>query len=479
MPSLAHLIFALGYTVAAIAVALMLRMGTPGLDRLTAALAGAVVFLFGALIHEVAARSQRDKAVARWLARLRSADEEVASGLDQLQDELRGLRGGAPAAPRQARPARPATPERAAASSPAPGAAAGPAPAAASASASAAPPRQPRPAAAEPAMVDAAGAGAAEAAGAATRAAERASVLAELRSLKDVLGRLRPRPPEPPPRAEPVVELPADGAGTEPAGLFPDRAAERGAAAQAAREAAVTEAVRATLAGERIEAMVQPVMALPQRRHRYSAVFPRLRLSDGSLVGPELYQPVAVRESMVAFIDNLLLFRAIQLAREAERRGTPQGVLCAISPDALAEPAFLDQFMQFMEHNQTLAARLTFVLPQSELLDDESPSLPAREELARMGFRFAMDSALHLDFDAPDLTRRHVRFLILDAPMLLDPIGPLGGIDSALALKHELDRNAVDLVISGIETEQQLVELLDLRLDLGQGPLFGEPKPLT
>jgi cyclic-di-GMP phosphodiesterase TipF (flagellum assembly factor) len=412
----------LGYTVVAIAVALTLPYGAQHVDRMTAILVGAIVFLFGALLHEVTARQQRDRSVARWLARLRSGDEEIAAGLDQLHEELRLVRGGPPAP-------KPQPPRKEAVPPPPP------------------PPPPPQPSA--------------------ERAAERASMIAELRSLKDVVTRLRSRPAEAPPaepapsRVEPMVE--------EPAPPGPRRPTER----------EVAEAVRATLTGERVEVLSQPVVTLPQRRHRHSAVFPRLRLADGTVVGPELYQPVAKAENMVAFIDNLLLFRCIQLAREAERRGQPIGVLCAISPDALSDEAFTGQFMQFMAHNQGLASRLVFVLPQSEVFDDESPPRPAMAELARLGFRFAMDAVVHLEFDAPDLVARHVRYLVLDAGMLLDPMAPLGGMDAALALKHELDRNAVDLIVAGIETEQQLVELLDLHLDLGQGPLFGEAKPLA
>jgi cyclic-di-GMP phosphodiesterase TipF (flagellum assembly factor) len=454
---LAHLVFALGYTVAAVAVALGLRQGMPGTDRLTGLLAGATVFLFGALMHEVAARHRRDKAVARWLARLRSGDEEIAAGLDQLHGELRALAGlaaagGQPPAghpqaaqPRSAQAApepRPASPRQPVQQ---------PAPHQPSPRQAAPAPEAPRPEPPAPAAVPS--------------AAERASLIAELRSLKDAMARARPAdPPAAPARVEPVLGAPPRD---------PDR--EHGAG----DEAALAEAVRATLTSERIEVMLQPIVTLPQRKHRLSVISARLRLGDGRLVGPEVYQPAARRGNVVAFIDNLLLFRCLQFTREAERRGQPPGVLCAVSPDALDDEAFTGQFVQFMAHNRNLASRLGFVLPQAELLDRPGPPRAAVDELAGLGFRFAMDAVAHLEFDAPDLVRRHVRTLVVDAALLLDPGGPLGGIDSALALKHELDRNAVDLVVSGIRTEQQLVELLDLRPDLGQGPLFGDARPLA
>ena len=46
------------------------------------------------------------------------------------------------------------------------------------------------------------------------------------------------------------------------------------------------------------------------------------------------------------------------------------------------------------------------------------------------------------------------------------------------SLKGAMDRQAMDLIVEKIETEEMLLELLDLKIDFGQGYLFGEPKPI-
>jgi cyclic-di-GMP phosphodiesterase TipF (flagellum assembly factor) len=47
------------------------------------------------------------------------------------------------------------------------------------------------------------------------------------------------------------------------------------------------------------------------------------------------------------------------------------------------------------------------------------------------------------------------------------------------ALKGALDREAMDLIVEKIETEEMLLDLLDLNIDFGQGYLFGEPRPTS
>lgn len=416
MSLIAHLLFALVYTVAAIAVALTLPYSVPSVDRPTALFAGAIVFLFGAILHEVTSRQQRDRSLARWLARLRSGDEELAAGLDRLNAELRDLRAGGTVRP-------------------------GP-------------------------------------------VTDTAALVAELRALR----RLVDRPSEAGGTKPGTGDAAGTGGETHPGAVVVETVKagsgaagppgpEPGSPEQAGENPAVLAAVRAALTGDRIEACVQPVVTLPQRKHRFYQVSARLLLEDGREIGPDVYLPVARRDGQVAFIDNLLLFRAIQLLREAERRSQQVGFFCVVTADSLADRAFVSQFAQFMGQNAALADKLMFELPQGELFDDASPARGMLDELGRLGFRFVMGDVTHLDFDAVDLVERHVRFVKLPAALLLDAPSPLGGLDAALALKHELERDAMDLIIDGIGSEQELVELLDLRPDFGQGALFGEPRP--
>jgi cyclic-di-GMP phosphodiesterase, flagellum assembly factor TipF len=418
MSSTAHALIALVYTVLAIAVALTLPYSAPSVEPVTALVIGGMVFLFGAILHEVAARQQRDKALARWLARLRSGDEELAAGLDQLSAELRGLHA-APRPPTGIPAGNPVRAERV--------------------EAVATPAQAPTP----PPPVS---------------AAELSLLARELRSLRSLVGGHTAAPPQEAPAEEGGREAPWDGDRLRPG------------------DVAVIEAVRAALSGDRVEAYIQPIVTLPQRRHRFYEVSARLRLDDGELE-PETYLPAARQEGLTAFIDNLLLFRTIQLLREADRRGQQVGFVCALTPDSLADGAFLHQFAQFMAQNTALAGRLMFELPQAELFDDAPAARAMLDELGRLGFRFVMSGLVHLDFDAADLSARHIRFVKLDAGMLLETPGPFGDLGSVVSLKHELERSAMDLIVTGIATEQQLVELLDFRFDFGQGSLFGEPKP--
>tara|TARA_B100000029_G_scaffold92098_1_gene82006 strand:+ start:1135 stop:1920 length:786 start_codon:yes stop_codon:yes gene_type:complete len=75
------------------------------------------------------------------------------------------------------------------------------------------------------------------------------------------------------------------------------------------------------------------------------------------------------------------------------------------------------------------------------------------------------------------LPQRKTRFMKVDAGILLsDP----HQIDSPIHiedLKEALKKSDIDLIAEEVESEQQVIGLLDLGLELAQGYLFGEPRP--
>ncbi|CAO3372828.1 EAL domain-containing protein [Azospirillum argentinense] len=236
---------------------------------------------------------------------------------------------------------------------------------------------------------------------------------------------------------------------------------------------AVLEAVRDALAADRIDIHLQPIVSLPQRKHRFFEVFSRVRAADGTLILPDRYLAIAERAGLMATIDNLLLVRCIQLIRETERRQHAIGFFCNMPAATLGDAEFMRQFLDLLVRNQTLVPKLAFELSQQELRAGGAVTMGILSQLARIGFRFSMDRVTDLDIDVDALLRHEIRYLKLDCGLLLDP---------ALAprvedLRRRLDGTGIDLIAGKIETEAQLDAILRGGIDFGQGYLFGEPRP--
>lgn len=237
-------------------------------------------------------------------------------------------------------------------------------------------------------------------------------------------------------------------------------------------DAAVLEAVRDALKADRIDVYLQPIVSLPQRKHRFYEVFSRVRAADGQQIMPDRYLDIAEREGLIATIDNLQLVRCVQLIRETERRQHAIGFFANISAATLADAEFMRQFLNMMAQNHALVPKLVFELSQHAVNAGGAVTMGILSQLARLGFRFSMDQVTDLAIDLDRLLRHEFRCIKLDRALVLDPANA-GRIRE---LRHRCAAEGIDLIVEKIETENQLVEVLDTGFDFGQGYLFGEPR---
>jgi cyclic-di-GMP phosphodiesterase TipF (flagellum assembly factor) len=238
----------------------------------------------------------------------------------------------------------------------------------------------------------------------------------------------------------------------------------------------VMSVVREAVKADRIEVFLQPVVSLPQRKLRFYEMFTRIRMPDGSFLTPDRYVKLAEQGGVIPGIDNLQLLRCIQMIRDSERRNSGLRFFCNISSNTLRDTGFMTELVQFLSQNSQLAPKLVFELAQEDLATMSADLVPVLDGLGRLGCRFSMDRVYSLDFPMSALTARKIRTVKIDSEVLLKEYQKQNGDARLMELKNQLDRVGVDLIVSKIETEEQLRELLDLNIDFGQGYLFGEPR---
>ena len=247
---------------------------------------------------------------------------------------------------------------------------------------------------------------------------------------------------------------------------------------------ALLETVREALSDNRVDLYLQPVVSLPQRRTVFYESFSRLRDASGRVMMPAEYLSVAEPEGLMPAIDNLLLFRCVQIVRRLAEKDRRVGIFCNVALTSLGDESFFPQFLEFLAENRDLSGALIFELGQSAF--DRRGSTESRNmgKLADLGFRFSLDKVSDLDLNFPDLARADVKFVKVSAEVLLSQVLEL---DGRLALRSLKDLNAADLadltrrygvelIAEKVETERQVVDVLELNIAYGQGNLFGEPK---
>ena len=260
--------------------------------------------------------------------------------------------------------------------------------------------------------------------------------------------------------------------------LFRSDAEEPPSAPPGALSEAETLAIlQSALSANRVELYAQPIVSLPQRKRRHFECLSRIRTDENEIVVPGVYVNVAERAGLIAGVDNMLLYRCVQLVRRVQRQNQNLGLFVNISGHTLADARFFREFVSFMAANRELAPSLIFEFAQAHVAGHDAKLRSDLEQLARLGFRFSMDQVSDLNIDVDDLAARRFRFVKIDAARLLAAVRAPDAPFDIKRFKAALDRNAIDLIVERIESEETLVELLDYNIDLGQGYLFGEPRP--
>jgi len=240
---------------------------------------------------------------------------------------------------------------------------------------------------------------------------------------------------------------------------------------------AILATVREALREDRIDLYLQPIVSLPQRKRRFYECFSRARSANGDVIGPDRYIEIAKNAGLLAAVDNMLLFRCVQLLRKLRRKDFSAAFFCNIAPTTLRDREFFQDFIAYMESHSELAPNLVLEFSQSDIDRDWDIVSRDLDRLGALGYRFSLDGVRDLDIDIDRLTAYHFAYVKVDARTVLRSLQK-GGADATAVrdLKKTLDSKEVDLIIERIETEATLVELLDFNIDYGQGYLFGEPR---
>jgi len=241
-------------------------------------------------------------------------------------------------------------------------------------------------------------------------------------------------------------------------------------------EPELLEMIRASLEENRVDLYLQPTVSLPQRKVRFYEALSRLRSEDGHVIMPAQYIKIAAPAGLMSVVDNLLLFRCVQIVRRLMTKSRGIGVFCNISGDTLRDAEFFPQFLEYMQHNKDLAGQIVFEFAQESLLRAGREGEANLKRLNEIGFSLSMDNIKTLALDFGRLKSVGFQYLKVRADMLTQGMDAAKAVVAAEDFKNLLARHGLNLIAERVEDEKTVVQLLDYAVDFAQGYLFGEPR---
>jgi diguanylate cyclase (GGDEF)-like protein/PAS domain S-box-containing protein len=231
-----------------------------------------------------------------------------------------------------------------------------------------------------------------------------------------------------------------------------------------------------------------------QQGELYLAYQPVVRVSDGEAlkfealmrwrhpafgtVHPARFIPLAEETGLILELGDWVFRSAAQQAlRWCELHGAPMQVSFNVSPLQLT--ADVDHTEQWGAHVRDIGldpSRLVIEVTETVMLDN-SPRIAQRlRELRRQGFQVAVDDFGTGVSNLAALSRIDVDYLKIDQSLvrrLPDDGRKLAICEAIVAMAHRL---GIQVIAEGIETDEELERIRDIRCDFAQGYLYAQPQ---
>ncbi|MDD9910404.1 MAG: EAL domain-containing protein [Ahrensia sp.] len=242
-----------------------------------------------------------------------------------------------------------------------------------------------------------------------------------------------------------------------------------------ARQKVSTEAVQQALGKSDLVIFLQPIVRLPQKDPVYFQTLLRLQLSEGTLVDPVQYEPIAEAERMMPAIDQLNLDRSLILAGNLQNMVPTASLFCRVSSASLRNGKACDRMKDLLSSNSETAADLVLEVTQSCF---ESIGVAGRKRLAGLaatGPKLCLSKMHDADCNIDALKQSGFGFIKIPIDELSDD--RLAGRASGWASLISSARAAgMVVIVSGLSRGQDATRLLDLNVAIAQGKLYAEPK---
>ena len=196
-------------------------------------------------------------------------------------------------------------------------------------------------------------------------------------------------------------------------------------------------------------------------------------------VGPDAFIPIAERTGLIFSLGNWVLRQAcMDFMRVKDRFPDDVCVSVNISPIQFINTNFVRDLKEILDETGMIASSLILEMTETALLSESEQMTRLFREVRSMGVQFALDDfgkgysslhyLLHMPFDMLKIDRSFITDLVTESANRL-----------LISAVIQFSQNSgLKVVAEGVETEEQLALLKELKCDYIQGYLWGKPMPI-
>ena len=238
--------------------------------------------------------------------------------------------------------------------------------------------------------------------------------------------------------------------------------------------------LRRAIERDEFEAHYQPIVALATRRIAGFEALARWRHPDRGLILPEEFIPLAEETGLIIAIDRRIMHQAcLQVAEWHRRHPRHRDVTLSanISSRQFLQPELIDFIQKTLDETGLGAGDLKLEITESVVMSNPENTTSMLLKLKALDVRLQIDDFGTGYSSLSYLQRFHIDSLKIDRSFI-HHLGKdeesLEIVKTIISLAHNLH---MEVLAEGVETEEQLNMICDLKCEYAQGFFFSQAVP--
>ena len=244
------------------------------------------------------------------------------------------------------------------------------------------------------------------------------------------------------------------------------------------RGSAIEKSISNGLAEGKFEVYYQPTFTIDGRKLHGAEALVRLHDDDMGMLFPDEFIPVAENIGLIDAIDDFVLMEVCKLIKEQNLEdGTIDCINVNLSVMQLMKPGFVDHINNIVEMTGVDKKFINFEVTESISASSYEMMNSVINDLKKDGFLFSMDDYGTGYSNMRALASMNLDCIKIDKSILWEAEKSYLGkiiLENSIRMIHQMD---LDILVEGVETEDQIKLLEPLGVNYLQGYFFSKPVP--
>lgn len=233
------------------------------------------------------------------------------------------------------------------------------------------------------------------------------------------------------------------------------------------------------LAEDRLQLFYQPIVNVSENRVSHCECLVRMRDTEGNIVPPNVFLPVAAQTGLISRIDYAVMEMAMTQQSRWQKVGIDCGLSINLTAPTIEQQEFQLRLEQLLSKTGANPERLIFEVVETDSLENIAIAKHLLENFRKVGAKIALD-----DFGVGFTSFEYVRELPVDfikidqsfIRFLHEREEDQQLVKSMVEMSHKLGKR---VIVEGLETSEALAIVRSLGVEYIQGYYLAKPQPLS